>query len=95
MLLLATHNRYPVSVSTIDESVRSDCHLGNTHKAYRFGSLAVVVLTLGSFFSKSLGDTHPASNATANAPTNNFMQVTPVESANHITGLHLYEPYAE
>lgn len=65
MLLLATHSRYPASVSTIDESVRSDCHLGKTHKAYRFGSFFVAVVMLGSFFSRSLGDTHPANTTIA------------------------------
>jgi hypothetical protein len=32
----------------------------------------------GGFFFKSLGVEHPVNSATANAPTINFMQVTPL-----------------
>ncbi|NWD81574.1 hypothetical protein HX891_14415 [Pseudomonas reactans] len=67
MLLLATHKRYPDSVSAMDESVRADCHFGKTHRAYCLGVFFVVAEMLGLLASRSLGDTHPASIATATA----------------------------
>lgn len=68
MLLLATHSRYPDSVSTIDESVLAACHFGNTQSAYLFGSFLVFAAILGLLLSRSAGETHPATNAKPNAP---------------------------
>jgi hypothetical protein len=57
------------------------CHSGNTQSANAFGVFADATVTAGDVDIKSDGDEHPANSATANAPTKNFMQVTPVERA--------------
>lgn len=49
------------------------CHSGNTQRAKAFGALVDVTVTAGADDIRSDGDEHPASKATATAPTNNLM----------------------
>lgn len=84
MLLVAAISRYPYSVSDMVTSLRASCHLGRTQSAYRFGPFAVLAEMLGLFDSRSPGETHPASKATATAPKKNLMQVTREDNVNPV-----------
>ena len=54
------------------------CQPSRMHSATCFAGLLEETLTMGGLFRMSLVVAHPANSATASAPTNNFMQVTPV-----------------